>query len=511
MTEEERIKQVFQDFEDGGLVSKDIDKVLRCISDQVIGIGIGEQGFVISKEDIRTVFTSGLREDDPADYSLEFDKLHILVHGGSFANACGEITITRTENGVLTQSKLLQTLVFTKEEGDWKICGLHASVPVVTENNINAYPLKVAEKILRSLREEIGEKAYLAEEQFQKAILADTIAFYIVNFSKNRFEKCQADRDICAYTEPGTPYEEFVLNNIQNYLSEADRERFLMKFSLKNIQEAIEKEEKELRCEYILRRSDGTPLWVVTVIRLIVDCITGDQKGIMYVRDIDRQKRREIEMQTKAECDNMTGFYHKISFAREVDAILSGSARSGVLPSGTESARTVSFETVSFKTVSSGTVPSDTVPSETETSQPASLKMPGIPGAFLMLDVDGFKTINDTFGHPFGDKVLIAAADLLKEQFKENSILGRLGGDEFGIFITGKTVQELTEGAVKELMVNFGRIRLPGQMDFPISCSIGISSSQNIRSFEQLYQQADEALYRSKQEGKNRCTVYESI
>ncbi|MEW4414513.1 hypothetical protein AB1I67_18410 [Clostridium sp. AN503] len=62
MTDKERIKMVFQDFVDGGLVSQDIDKVFRCISDQVIGIGIGEQGFVLSPEDIRRVLLAGMRE-----------------------------------------------------------------------------------------------------------------------------------------------------------------------------------------------------------------------------------------------------------------------------------------------------------------------------------------------------------------------------------------------------------------------------------------------------------------
>ncbi len=57
MTEEDRIKEVLYRFEDGGLISKDQDKILSCLSDTIIGIGIGEQGFVTSQNDIIEIFT----------------------------------------------------------------------------------------------------------------------------------------------------------------------------------------------------------------------------------------------------------------------------------------------------------------------------------------------------------------------------------------------------------------------------------------------------------------------
>lgn len=458
MTDEEQIMQVFRDFEDGGLVSKDIGKVLRCVSDRVIGIGIGEQGFVRSKEDIRKVFESGLREDDTAAYSLEYEEMEILVHGGRYANACGEICIKREVNGGVMKSKLLQTLIFIKENGEWKICGLHASAPAITEENIKAYPLKYAEKLLCSLRDEIGEKAYLAEEQFQRAVLADTIAFYILNVTKNCLEKCHVNEELCAYVEPGTPYENFIQENTCKYVDGIDCERFLEKLSLGNIVEAFQNNEKEISCEYRLKRSDGTSFWAVTVIRLITDCVTGDYKGIIYVKDIDKQKRRESEMRSRAERDDMTDFYKKAAFVGRVEKLLADKKCT--------------------------------------------------TGSFLMLDVDNFKTINDTFGHPCGDSVLISIAGMIREVFGGNGIFGRLGGDEFGIFAPGRAARELMRKEVEELMHGFGKIRLPDQEFPPISCSMGIVEIQCGDSFRSLYELADQALYRSKQEGKKRCTVY---
>lgn len=458
MTDEEQIRQVFHDFEEGGLVFRDIHKVLRCISNRIIGIGIGEQGFVRSKSDVIKVFESGLREEDPATYSLKFEHLDLLIHDGKFANACGEISIYRTENNVMTQSRLLQTLIFVKEAEGWKICGLHASAPMITEENMQAYPLKIAEKLLRSLREEIGEKAYLAEEQFQRAVLADTIAFYIVNFSKNRFEKCQVNEELCAYAEPGTPYEAFVRTHLPDYVMEPDREDFWSNLCPKSVQNAFSRQEEEVRCEYRMRHPDGSYRWTVTVIRLITDSLTGDHKGIMYVKDIDQQKRLETEMRNRAEQDGMTGFYHKSSFVRKVEELLS------------------------------------------QPDQPS--------GVFLMLDIDNFKVINDTCGHPFGDRVLISAATILKELFSGECVLGRLGGDEFAVYIPEAPSLEVTKGQMTELMERLQQIETPAGAGLRITCSIGISYRQNSNSFGQLYQQADQALYRSKQDGKCRFTIY---
>ena len=74
MTDREKIIQVFYDYEDGGLVSLDLNKILNCLDETLIGIGIGEQGFVTSKEDVRQVFTTGLKNNTDTKHSLSFSK-----------------------------------------------------------------------------------------------------------------------------------------------------------------------------------------------------------------------------------------------------------------------------------------------------------------------------------------------------------------------------------------------------------------------------------------------------
>ena len=74
------------------------------------------------------------------------------------------------------------------------------------------------------------------------------------------------------------------------------------------------------------------------------------------------------------------------------------------------------------------------------TKMEVALKLYNKPetGAFFMIDLDYFKKINDTYGHALGDFVVQRTADILKASFREEDIIGRIGGDEFGVFYVGK-------------------------------------------------------------------------
>lgn len=101
MTDREKIIQVFYDYEDGGLVSLDLNKILNCLDETLIGIGIGEQGFVTSKEDVRQVFTTGLKNNTDTKHSLSFEQIHVLIHEEGFANLCAKVIVrAEKENNV---------------------------------------------------------------------------------------------------------------------------------------------------------------------------------------------------------------------------------------------------------------------------------------------------------------------------------------------------------------------------------------------------------------------------
>ncbi len=129
--------------------------------------------------------------------------------------------------------------------------------------------------------------------------------------------------------------------------------------------------------------------------------------------------------------------------------------------------------------------------------------------AFLLLDLDNFKKINDTFGHQKGDIVLQETAQHMKEISRQNDEIGRLGGDEFIIFLKNMKNIASIECYAQRMIDKLARTYTFGQSEsVAVGTSIGIAvaPSQGIE-FETLYHLADIALYQSKRDGKGRYTL----
>ena len=136
--------------------------------------------------------------------------------------------------------------------------------------------------------------------------------------------------------------------------------------------------------------------------------------------------------------------------------------------------------------------------------------------ALIILDLDYFKTVNDTYGHIAGDKVLSIVGTLLRRSFRENDIIGRLGGDEFIIFIHNPHHQRLEQ---KEML--YRRLTQLSQQirditiedgSMHVSASIGIMLLTSLPvSFIELYNNADIALYESKKKGRDCITFFDDI
>lgn len=129
-----------------------------------------------------------------------------------------------------------------------------------------------------------------------------------------------------------------------------------------------------------------------------------------------------------------------------------------------------------------------------------------LPGAFLMIDIDNFKGINDRYGHPAGDLVLQEIAKILREYFGDLDIVGRLGGDEFVVFSDHRSLRRKSGEILTALCERVKHIRVQGKTC--VSCSIGVTLARHGSTYEQIYQQADEALYQTKEKGKNGFTFY---
>jgi diguanylate cyclase (GGDEF)-like protein len=124
-------------------------------------------------------------------------------------------------------------------------------------------------------------------------------------------------------------------------------------------------------------------------------------------------------------------------------------------------------------------------------------------GAFMMIDVDYFKSVNDTYGHLVGDEVLKSCADVMRSILRDSDVIGRQGGDEFAVFCKGikdGPAAEKKAGQINEVL----RKIVPEGGEKHITVSIGISLSPvHGTTFKQLYHNADAAMYKVKGRGKN--------
>ena len=129
--------------------------------------------------------------------------------------------------------------------------------------------------------------------------------------------------------------------------------------------------------------------------------------------------------------------------------------------------------------------------------------------AFILIDVDNFKGINDNFGHTIGDKLLHQTAGILKAQFRMSDYIGRLGGDEFVVFVPQISNVQLLINRVESLIDEMNRTFISDKAICKISGSIGVAMyPQDGDKFEELYKRADEAMYESKKSGKSKYTIY---
>jgi len=130
------------------------------------------------------------------------------------------------------------------------------------------------------------------------------------------------------------------------------------------------------------------------------------------------------------------------------------------------------------------------------------------PTFVIMVDLDHFKRVNDTYGHAAGDEVLKTVAGKIKDAVRPSDLFGRYGGEEFVMFISvsdvtnAKGFADRIRGIIESTPVRFEDI------DIPVTASMGLAQAAPDFSFEDALKFSDEALYRAKENGRNRVEIY---
>jgi diguanylate cyclase (GGDEF)-like protein len=136
----------------------------------------------------------------------------------------------------------------------------------------------------------------------------------------------------------------------------------------------------------------------------------------------------------------------------------------------------------------------------------------GYSMSLLLLDVDHFKSINDTHGHAAGDRVLAALGQLLVREVRKTDIVGRWGGEEFVAVLSGADEPGARIGAERiRAAIEAMQVRLENGQLVPVRASIGVSCLEVRDTPEILIGRADSAMYQAKSAGRNRIAVAASV
>lgn len=138
----------------------------------------------------------------------------------------------------------------------------------------------------------------------------------------------------------------------------------------------------------------------------------------------------------------------------------------------------------------------------------ARVKRVGGKLAFAMLDIDHFKSVNDTYGHPTGDRVIRSLSRLLQQRLRTSDVVGRYGGEEFAV-IFNDTNETTAVRVLDEIRHDFGLIRHRHEKgEFCVTISAGVSGFPAIDTAAAINEAADKALYQAKHGGRNRVALF---
>lgn len=125
--------------------------------------------------------------------------------------------------------------------------------------------------------------------------------------------------------------------------------------------------------------------------------------------------------------------------------------------------------------------------------------------AFILMDCDRFKEINDTFGHLEGDRALKNVSKALKNNFRETDIIGRIGGDEFCVYMKNTPSVDFVKSKFQEVITIIQEM----DKDLNLTLSVGISFMKNEKNHNELFKEADHALYEAKKRGLGKVCIYD--
>ncbi|RPE42879.1 PAS domain S-box-containing protein/diguanylate cyclase (GGDEF)-like protein [Streptomyces sp. Ag109_O5-1] len=259
------------------------------------------------------------------------------------------------------------------------------------------------------------------------------------------------------------------------------------------------------RAELRLGRRDGTYVWVSLRNSVVADAADGPRFLLTHVEDIEERKRRELQLAHRASHDSLTGLPNSAELRSRLSSRLCTRADAGGLESLDAAyghpAYDVNGHGFDFAATAGGSAGSssyDGYDHHVHTVAPEEGRDDGAKGlAVLFCDLDGFKSINDRFGHNAGDAVLIEVARRLGRAVRDGDTVARLGGDEFVILADGLGKADAQDLAVRLRNEIIQPIRAEGRA-VRVGASFGIGWAHCGMTADEVLKSADERMYVEK-------------
>ncbi len=324
----------------------------------------------------------------------------------------------------------------------------------------NLYSREGNKNIFVTIIQDISEKKSIeAELQMQAErlhILSEAEGEKIIDYNaKTDVLMIRSSHD---YGQKG---EAIVSNYIQKfrdeYIFEEDKGRYLEVFK------GLLKSPKHDSIEFRSKRFDKDFTWYQANLTSLLGSEGYVTRVVGRLINIHEKKLKELDLLLRAEKDALTGLYNKGATQQLIEQTLEEELQKNTL------------------------------------------------NALMIIDLDNFKEVNDTLGHSHGDKVLADTANILGEVFKGGDIVGRIGGDEFVVFM--RNLNSISNADIlASRIVEKVDFKLPaGDKEINVTCSIGVSVfPYHGKSYEELFEKADKALYTAKANGKNGYRIFDA-
>lgn len=303
----------------------------------------------------------------------------------------------------------------------------------------------------------------ISHERYRQTLdnaLSNESVFFEIDLSANVIDKQLGV--IAPFTESflGQPYTTIVERLTEKVSKKKEQRRIRAYLALEKLLDAYNSAQRRISDDWPIVLDDGSKIWIHCSVQLVTDPYTKHIKMHMALSDVTEKKLKQLNILHQAENDGLTGLYNRTTIEHKISESLRNDYKNSV---------------------------------------------------FILIDLDDLKHINDTLGHAQGDRAICAVSDELIATFKRIGMEGRLGGDEFLVFLPNYADTGKLDKLLSDLLRRLTTIMIGDNDDNSIHCSFGIAvADEKAHDFASLYKRADTALYHVKRNGKNDFAYFSS-